>query len=59
MAGDINKDGTVNTADLVLLQKYLLGDAFLTQTQAETADLLEDQIVNGLDLVKLRQYVIF
>ncbi len=57
--GDINEDGTVNTADLVLLQKYLLGDAVLTQTQAETADFLEDQIVNGLDLVKLRQYVIF
>ena len=52
--GDLNQDGICSAADLVMLQKYLLGDLELTQEQALRADMTQDQVVNGFDLVRLR-----
>ncbi|MFR3811379.1 MAG: hypothetical protein ACLTXT_02490 [Ruminococcus callidus] len=37
-----------------MLQKYLLGDLELIQEQALRADMTQDQVVNGFDLVRLR-----
>ena len=48
-------DIMLDLGDAVLLQRYLLVDAELTQTQAERADVLEDQVLNGLDLTLLKQ----
>lgn len=53
--GDVNLDGTVKIADAVLLCRYLLGESTLTQPAFEQADMNQDDIVNGLDLVSLRQ----
>ena len=53
--GDLNSDNTLTTADAVLLQRYLLGEDTLTQTQWQTADLNADGTVNGFDLALLRQ----
>ena len=55
ISGDVNQDQTVNTADVVLLQKYLLGEVSLTETQAKAADVQADNTVNGFDLAVLRQ----
>ena len=52
--GDLNQDGICSAADLVMLQKYLLGDLELIQEQALRADMTQDQVVNGFDLVRLR-----
>ena len=56
--GDLNSDNTLTTADAVLLQRYLLGEDTLTQTQWQTADLNADGTVNGFDLVLLRQKLV-
>ena len=55
LSGDVNADGTVNAADLVLLQKYLLGTENLTKVQAANADVQKNGSVNGFDLAALRQ----
>lgn len=53
--GDLNADNTLTTADAVLLQRYLLQERTLTQSQWQTADLNADGTVNGFDLALLRQ----
>lgn len=57
ISGDVNQDGVVNTADIVVLQKYLLGIDILTEEQAELADTTADGTVNGLDLGLLRSMI--
>ncbi len=53
--GDLNGDGSVTHADVLILQNALLGKTTLTPTQAQNADVCADSDVNGLDLVRLRQ----
>ena len=56
-AGDINKDGSVNIADLVILQKYLVNiDVKISDTKA--ADVDGNGKVNVFDAVKLRGMLI-
>lgn len=55
---DINQDGTVDTLDLVMLQKYLIRDLDFTRNQSEKADINGDGRVNGMDLALLRQILI-
>ena len=45
-------------ADAVLLQRYILGEKTLTQTQRQAADLNADGVVNGFDLALLRQKLV-
>ena len=52
--GDVNCDGTISIADIVLLQKYLLGDAELTTEAFYNADINQDNTLNGMDLSALR-----
>lgn len=56
--GDLNSDNTLTTADAVLLQRYLLQERTLTQSQWQTADLNADGTVNGFDLTLLRQKLV-
>ena len=56
--GDLNSDNTLTTADAVLLQRYLLQERTLTQSQWQTADLNADSTVNGFDLALLRQKLV-
>ena len=58
LSGDLNSDNTLTAADAVLLQRYLLQERTLTQTQWQTADLNADGIVNGFDLALLRQKLV-
>ena len=55
LLGDVNTDSKVNTADLVLLIQYLLGNKKLSKVGAANADLHADKTVNGLDAAVLRQ----
>lgn len=52
--GDVNLDKSVTVADVVKLQKYLLGDIDLIFMASHYADVTEDGIVNGMDLAVLR-----
>ena len=55
-AGDINQDGSVNTADLVLLQKYLVKKADKV-SDLNAADIDENGKINIFDAVKLRRVI--
>ncbi len=55
--GDINLDGERNVADAVLLQKYLLNSASLSEKAYAKADINTDGKVNGIDLTLYKQYL--
>ena len=50
--GDVNADGVFDLSDLVMLQKWLLGDGTLTNWNA--GDLQKDGSLNGYDLCIMR-----
>lgn len=53
--GDINADGSINTSDLVILQKHLLAEIPLTAEQAARADVYTDGIIDVFDMIPLRK----
>ena len=54
--GDCNSDNSVNIADLVMLQKYILGcDRFANW---KNADLCEDECIDSFDMILLRKLLI-
>ena len=55
VAGDINADGACNSADAVMLQKYLLTTGTLTADQAKIADMNKDNKLTGADLTQLKR----
>lgn len=55
MLGDVLMDKTLNIADVVKLQKYLLGEESLIYQAYLSADTNQDTEVNGMDLSVLRQ----
>lgn len=57
-SGDVNLDETVNLADVVLLQKYLIRENALTKNAYLQADLTQDGKVDGVDLTALRQIIL-
>ena len=52
--GDVNSDGTVNTADLTALQKFLLADDSIKITES-SADMNDDGAVNIIDFIVLKK----
>ncbi|MCM1507275.1 MAG: carbohydrate-binding protein [Ruminococcus flavefaciens] len=58
LKGDINSDGKVNVADLVLLNKHILAIDSLTAEQCKTADLAEDGRIDSFDMIELRKLVL-
>ena len=55
---DVNADEKIDVADAVLLQRYLLGEDTLTQSQWQPADLNADGTFNGFYLALLRQKLV-
>ena len=53
--GDLDGSGSIDLADVILLQQYLLGISDLSASQYNQADLFADSTINGLDLAQLRQ----
>ena len=49
LLGDVNLDDAITVADVVLLQKYLLGETTLTKDAYSCADVDMDETVNGFD----------
>lgn len=58
LKGDLNSDGKITVADLVLLEKYILGSQTFTEKQFSNADLSGDKYVDSFDLVLLRKIFI-
>lgn len=55
--GDINKDGRVNVADLVLLQKYIVRSVRYLENE-KLADIDGSGVINVLDAVALRRILL-
>ena len=58
LLGDVNCDGALSVADIVPLQKYLLGDAELTTEAFHNADINQDNALSGMDLSALRAMIL-
>lgn len=57
-SGDINSDNEVSVADLVYMQRYLLGSLPMTEAQSKLADVNLDGRVDVFDLCTQRKAVI-
>ncbi len=58
LRGDVNLDGRVNTADVILLQKYLLALEMLSPAQTAAAELCEDGRTDAFDLGCLKRLLL-
>lgn len=58
LMGDLDENGSVTIADVVLLQRYLLRLQSLRASQLAVADLDENGAVQALDLVLLKQQLL-
>lgn len=56
--GDVNLDGSVDSADIVLLAKYLTVKTSLNARQSEAAMLTDDNRLDAFDLIALRRTVL-
>lgn len=57
LAGDLNLDGTVSVADVVMMQKYLLGLTPLSGDAYDNANVAADGAVNAFDMGVLKKMV--
>ena len=56
--GDVNKDGKVDIIDVILTLQYIAGDADLSNTQLDLADLNGDDIVKKDDVALILKKII-
>jgi uncharacterized protein YkwD len=57
-SGDINGDSSINSFDLITINKYLANEALLNDLQIESADTLKDGYITSADAVVLRKYIL-
>ena len=55
--GDLNNDGYVTTADITLVESCILNPSQCTQEQKSRADIDDNGIVDGGDVVIIEQYI--
>lgn len=55
--GDVNADGKIDIADVILICRYIMGDAVLSSTEFAAADINNDGKVNAADGVLLCQMI--
>ncbi len=53
IAGNINANGQFNAADVIMMQKYLIGDGDLIDWKA--GDLSKDNVINIFDMILMKR----
>ena len=56
--GDINGDGDIDGRDYIVVKKYVLGTADLTDRQLQIADINGDGEVDGIDYLLIKKHVL-
>lgn len=56
--GDINGDGKISNADIVLLQKHILGITKLSGSSLSAADISKEGEISNKDLVLLQKHIL-
>ena len=56
--GDVNDDGSFDTADLVLFQRWLLNDPDVELTNLKSADICDDGSFDTADLVLFQKWLL-
>lgn len=56
LVADVNNDLLIDSADVVMLARYLVG--LETEINTRGADVNEDGAIDGRDLVKLARYMV-
>lgn len=56
--GDVNGNGTVEIADLIMLKKHIINVKSLTAKQASRADINNDKNINSLDASALKKLIL-
>ncbi len=56
--GDANGDGKISSADLLKIQKHILGTASLTGAYLEAADANHDSKISSADLLKIQKQIL-
>lgn len=58
MKGDLNSDGSVNSADAAVLVKYLFGTVPENEICSDAADICDDGVLSVLDLILLKEMML-
>ena len=51
--GDLSGDGSITRTDVTLLSEHLMSSTTLTNEQYASADTNGDNIINGVDILKI------
>ena len=57
LLGDVNGDGTVSSADYIIIKNYIMGKSRLVDAPLKGADVNKSNGVNSADYVMIKNYI--